>query len=75
MTTLADLELRDLDGLELSALETKALECFRKLRLKKLKKKKHQESLFHQSYEMFRRLSNTLDYNDFLADNCKNLSI
>ena len=68
MTSISDLELQELDGHCLKKVEMKALRCFRELRLKKLQNTQAEDQ-FYIEYENFRRISGTMDYRDFLAQN------
>ncbi|MFT7084509.1 MAG: hypothetical protein ACJAV5_000215 [Vicingaceae bacterium] len=70
MTSISDLELQELDGDYLKKGEMKALRCFRELRLKKLQNTAAEEQFFIE-YENLRRISGTMDYRDFLAQNCR----
>lgn len=69
MTSLSDLELQELDGYSLKKNEMKALQCFRQVRLKKLQNI-FVEDQYHIEYENLRLVSATMDYREFLTQNC-----
>jgi len=66
LETISDLEEKEFDGISLNMLELKALRLFRELRLKTLSIQTKKESQFHNKYEYFRALSNTIDYKEFV---------
>lgn len=68
--SINDLEIKELDGNTLDKIQMDALRCFRQLRLSRLRKLENEDNLFHSQYEYFRRLSNFVDYKDFLNRYC-----